>query len=96
MTGEHEVISAISTVPKGVFGGDDSHIIRHKFFERSDVVRVRLVEVLYHQGYTEGHEVNVSISRILCPELTLPMLYLVYESPLCCVYVFARPIVYYW
>ena len=34
MTREHEVIGTMSPIPKGVFGGDDPHVVGHKVPER--------------------------------------------------------------
>jgi hypothetical protein len=56
-------------------------------------VRETLVEVLDHPRHTEGHEVNVSPAGIPRPEIPIPVLHLVDESPFDAVDVLARTIV---
>ena len=96
MTGKHEVIGSLSSIPEGVFARYHSHIISHKLFHCSVIVGERLIEILDHPCDTERHKVNMSSSRIPCFKPLGSVLHLVYEPPLYCVYVFAWPVVDNW
>lgn len=97
MTGNHEVVSPIGSVPKGISIRHQVHVISNVTPQRIFVeVRVGIVQVLNHPGYAEGHEVNVSAFPIFRPEFPWSLFHLVYEPTFNGVQVLAWPIVSDW
>lgn len=82
MARKHEMISAGSSIPEGMFGGNDSDIVGNELSERSDVVGVGLVEVLHQPNNAERHEVKMSGVGVWGPEMGAAALHLADESSL--------------
>lgn len=96
MAREHEMVSTLSSVPEGMLGGDELHVIGDELLERGEIVGIRLVEILNHPSNAEWHEEDVSFLRDAGPESMASMLHLMNESPLTGVNVFAWAIMHYW
>lgn len=90
------MVSSLSSVPEGMLGGDELHIIGDEFLERGEVVGIRFVEILDHPSDAEWHEVDMSFLGDASPKSMASMLHSMDESPFTGVYVFAWPIMHYW
>ena len=90
MTSDHEVVSPIGSVPKGVSARHQVHVISDVTPQGVLVVRVWLEEVLHHPCHAEGHEVGVRGFAVQGPEPpALAVLHFFDEPALACVYVLA-------
>lgn len=96
MARKHEMVSSLSLIPEGVFGGDDSDIIRYKnrewYFLKSTI---HFVHEFNQQNNAKWHEENVSRMRITGSEPRVRTIYLVYEPSFSRIYTFARSVVKY-
>ena len=80
MTGEHEVVSTMSSIPIGVPSGHQSHIIGYKPLYRTDVSGEWNIEVLDHQGHTKWQKEHVRGIGIFGPEHPKSLLHFMKES----------------